>query len=147
MAERAVRMKHSMQGVRLAQQVPWPPYNGILRTNAEEAELLVNAGWAVYLEDEPEAVHEGYKAIMPLIDGYVEPAAIPRHEELAEPVTAVGEVSGKEYTFGDPAEVKRPYTNARKDVWIDYAISQGEDEMTAGNMSKEDLIQKWGASI
>ena len=49
---RYVRLKFSFQGYRNG--VAWPPYNGVLLTDDEEARRLVAGQWAVYLEDEPE---------------------------------------------------------------------------------------------
>ena len=69
-----------------------------------------------------------------------------------QPVTGVGENSGTEYEFGKPEEtpeLKRPYGNATKAQWVEYALSVDPDltEEAAGDMSKVSLMTAYGERL
>lgn len=45
----------------------------------------------------------------------------------------------------DPANDSAPAKSALKDEWVDYAVSQGMDRDEAEAMTKQDLIDEYGA--
>lgn len=149
---RTIRMKHGGFNPRQRQDGrTWPPFNGTIAVGDEEALDLVTAGIAVYEEDEPVPVHDGFDTLKVMLPGYREPEPEQedefeddeKDEEDAEDET----VAGQEEPGTRDASVKRPYGNARKDVWVKYAISQGELPESARAMTKEELLQEYGTSI
>lgn len=40
--------------------------------------------------------------------------------------------------------VGAPSTSDRKAIWVDYAVAQGADRADAGQMTKDDLIDRYG---
>lgn len=143
---RSVRLKFSFEGYRYPGGPKWPPFNGVLETGDEEAARFVEAGWAVYLEDEPEPVIDGMDRVLRQHSPYYEPSLDPdNREQDADGFNE--ELEPDELLEELDAAIKRPYTNASKAAWIEYATSQGEDPETAEAMSKADLISKYGASL
>ena len=47
--------------------------------------------------------------------------------------------------FEEPAPVKRPADSASKPEWVGYAVSLGASVDDADAMTKNDLIEKYGA--
>lgn len=141
---RAIRLKFSFQGPR-PDGTEWPPYDGVLTVGEAEAARLVHAGHAVYLDDEPVArPRGGYSALMPMLD--------PDRAAAEATETAGGdhELSPEDVMGTSPEDReqrRRPSVRADKAAWVKYAVSQGEGKMEALEMSKADLIAKYGASL
>lgn len=138
---RKVRMKFSFQGTR-GDGKPWPAYNEVLETDDEGADWLVRSDYAVYLDDEPEPLEQGFAPLRKFSEDY-DPALDP------ENVVHVG-VEDEDNLEPDEDETpgpKRPYTTAKKEDWIAYAVAQGEDPDVAERMTKADLISKYGATL
>ena len=139
---RQVRMKFTFIGYRYVGGPAWPPFNGILECDDDEAERLVNGEWAVYLEDEPEPVDpSGFHPLRKFSENY-EPALDPENYRQEDPELT-------EYDLDDEEDdgPKRPYTNEKKELWAAYAVAMGEDPEVASRMSKVDLVSKYGASL
>lgn len=140
---RSVRMKFSYIGYRYVGGPKWPPFNGILETSDEEADLLVACGNAVYLEDEPEPEHPGFAPMRKWTEDY-EPALDPDNYRTEDP--DLTEYEAEEEEAPGP---KRPATYAKKEDWITYAVTidgEGVREVSE-RMTKADLISKYGASL
>lgn len=140
---RQVRMKVGDLGWR-AGGVRWPNYNEVLDTDDKEAAYLVGQGYAVYLEDEPVVrLVSGFDTLRPISENYEPPVT----RESQEPEDGP-EVPDSEDDLVDEGDgPKRPYANASKDAWVEYAVSRGEDPDVASRMTKADLISKHGASL
>ena len=131
-----------MVGTRWIGGPTWPPYNGVLETTDDEAARLVAAQWAVYLEDEPEAIDpSGFYPLRKWTEDY-EPALDPENYKHEDP-----ELTEYEADEEDAAGPTRPKTYAKKEEWVAYAVANGEDPDVAERMGKADLISKYGASL
>jgi hypothetical protein len=67
--------------------------------------------------------------------GPAEPAADPGPGHVTAPVTV------------DVPRGSAPAPSAAKQEWVDYAVSQGADVHAAGNMSKADLMSRYGGRL
>lgn len=142
---RSVRMKFTYVGTRWAGGPVWPGFNEVMETSDEEATQLVTQGNAVYLEDEPEPVVPGWNPLRKWTDNY-DPALDPDNRREEDP-----ELTKYEVDEVEAAGPKRPYTNANRDAWVEYAVSvataAGEDPEVVRRMTRVDLISKYGASL
>jgi hypothetical protein len=109
----------------------------------EEAAKYVNQGNAVYLEDEPEPVTEGFAPLKKWVEDY-DPALDSDNYKEEDPELTEYEADERDEESAGP---KRPPTYAPKPKWVEYAITQGEDPDVAERMTKADLVSKYGASL
>ncbi len=137
---RQIRMKFDFQGLR-PDGTPWPPYNGLLVTNDEEADFLVNAEHAEEL-DAP--LRGGFTDLLPLSEDWRDTHPVPTAKDTADDVSYA---APDEDDIDEDGYVKRPWVTARKDKWIAYAISQGADPEVAKSLTREELIAQFGASL
>jgi hypothetical protein len=141
---RKVRLKFSFQG-NIAPGIPWPGFNEVLNADEAFAARLVAGEWAVYLDDEPEAVDvTGFAPLRKFSENY-DPVLDPENRKKQEPDDDLPDYEDEVDPEDGP--VKRPYTNAAKGDWVEYAVSKGEDPDVASRMTKVDLISKYGASL
>lgn len=58
---------------------------------------------------------------------------------------------GTPYPGAEPAvpgaEMKRPYGNASKAAWIDWAVHQGAEAAEAAGMTKNELMNRYGEAL
>lgn len=62
------------------------------------------------------------------------------HPEIASRLVAMG------YAEAEAATAPPPAPNANKAAWIDYAVSQGADETAVSEMTKRELIARFGGA-
>lgn len=129
----------------------WPGYNGIITVSGWEAARMVGAGNAVYLEDEPEPVHESWRTLNPLAgpDGLMTGNDLLPDEDDDEgdddelQLTTGADASEAERTTG----TRRPGVNASRAAWESYAMSLGALADDVGALTKKELISRYGASL
>jgi hypothetical protein len=162
-----VRMISQISGGRADGRI-WPPANGLVEVpDAEGADLVRGAmAWpgdnfaAERLEEMgvvvPDYVGEPPADAEPAADGEpaageAEPseAAGPPDAEAGTEAAADGEAEAGPQSppaADDPA-LLMPAPHDIKQRWIDYAVSQGEDPETARDMTKADLMSKYGGRL
>jgi hypothetical protein len=125
----------------------WPPPGGTLHVPDDEGQDLINAGLAIKASEEytepktepgpgPETVTE------------------PEPEEAAEPLEDLksAAVDYAESEQDEPADENEPEQAtdgppkpaASKQEWIDWAVSQGAEWVTATNSTKQQLMEQYG---
>ena len=132
-----VRMKIDFHANRVPGE-PWPAYNELLECSDWEAHRLVNAGHAVYAEYEPVADPGGFRQLAPLVD---------ENYRIGNPDAEAPKIADEIEQDEAPAPGKRPYANHRREAWVEWAVSQGEPRESAEAMTKDGLIEKYGASL
>lgn len=140
---REIRMKMSGLGRRMDGS-RWPDFNGVAEAEDEVAARFVAAGHAVYLEDEPVPVNPGWNPMLKFSDNY-EPALDPDNRAPGEEEDEA--LDDEDDLVNEGTGVKRPYANASKAAWVEYAVAMGEDRDAAERQSKADLISQHGASL
>ena len=105
----------------------WPPAGGVLVTGDDEARQLIRGGMARVAPDEE-------RAVMP----------------VAAAETAGGAAGAVPVTDETPAAGNAvegaPTVRDNKDVWVDHAVAQGHSAEVAAQMTKADLIAKFGTT-
>lgn len=136
---RWIRLRETLSGGRIDGR-PWPVAGGIIDVPDWEAEHAVNAGWAYY--DEPEPAPEPEPVPGPVqaqaAEAQAEAVAPVRQDEL-EPELA------QEASAPEVPEPPRP--SDPKPDWVDYAVIRGMDRDKATEMSKADLMSKYGGRL
>lgn len=154
-----VRMLFDMQGLRYDGQ-PWPGFHGTIEVPEWEAEAMI-ADKVAESADEP-MLNRGYDVLRAPSADYEENLervdGQPRSEEDDLRPAHLVPVDEAEDTWDDDddfdrddvpeepvtPEVKRPYTNAAKSEWINYAITQGAKRTEISEMTKAMLIDLYG---
>lgn len=151
--KRKIRMLIGVSGSRHDGR-PWPAASGEIDVPGWEAEDLIRAQIAVdagQADDEPVVPDPvpGESRPPSQIEGEELAAAQYKPEPVAPPeVSAVAEVSPvAEVATGPEDPATAPAPNAPKQAWIDYAVSQGADVHAAGNMTKADLMSRYGGRL
>jgi len=127
-----VRMVVAISGSR--DDSAWPPRGGTLKVSEAEGQDLIDAGLAIkasedYTEPETEPG--------PGPDPVPEPEPEPEPETEAEDDDE-DEAEPEQETGGPPKPA------ASKQEWIDYAVSQGAEWVTATNSTKQQLMEQYG---
>lgn len=149
-----IRMLMSMSGSRHDNQ-DWPPYGECIDVPEWEGEQLIRGGNAELADEE--FLDRGYEVLrVPdpnyedrLREGYNE------DEEEDEDLSREGEEKEEiDYDADferDDSEnvveqvVVKPKTVANKDVWIEYAVFKGGDRKQVAELTKAQIISKYGA--
>lgn len=132
---------------------PWPGYYGEIEVSEQEARQLVGGQNAEYV-DEPE-LDRGWDVLKtPGLDyeNKLKRADGEDQEEDAEPVPAIPLLHPAEddddFDRDEPEAVtrpvKRPATVDNKASWIEYAVFRGMSSTEAENMTKAQLVAKYG---
>ena len=110
-----------------------------------EGEDLVNGGNAVKVADSPPPKRARKKEPEPVKQP--EPVEEPEAEVQAETETepeVEGEAEVEDKTEAEAGEAGPPRPAASKQEWIDWAVSQGAEWITATNSTKQQLMEQYG---
>jgi hypothetical protein len=122
-----------MRRVKLTRAIVLAPHltgdvNDKLYLSDDDAATLVNAGFAVYADGGP-----GDQSLQPVVPSGPAPGTL----------TKVGEETSQPEEVPEPP--KRPYGNAPKSSWVEYAVAV-DPKMTKGRaegMTKVDLMSRY----
>lgn len=151
-----IRMRVTMSGGRYDHR-DWPPYGQLIDVPDWEGNQLIAAGNAESYE-EPEldrgydvlkVPHPEYETILKRADGSDQAGEEEEDEDLArdEPEEIDYEDDFErddDDNEVEQSEIKKPYTNAPKDAWIEYAASKGADRKQVAELTKAQIIAKFG---
>jgi hypothetical protein len=159
-----VRMRIQISGTRNDER--WPPAGALLDVPAAEAADLIRAELAYPAPELVPAVPEPVPAVPEPVPAVPEPVpAVPEAAETAEPPGELPRLApdaadadgagsgGDDAAVQDAAEpdgtaAAAPGPSAPKQAWIDYAVRvQGADVHAASNMTKADLMSRYGGRL
>lgn len=147
-----VRMLVDWRGGGRANGGEWPAYGGLIELDEWEAEQVIRGGNAELASEEE--LERGYDVLRIPDPNFEDRLREGYDEEAEETDEDLSREEPEEVDFGDDfdrdeddtevTEIKRPYTNANKDEWIDYAAYKGADRKEVAELTKAQIISKYG---
>lgn len=116
----------------------------VLFLSDADAEWAVQEKLAVYIDDGPQSVPPPPPPYRPEDDDGQTYSDESVSEEFLAPQAA--EVQ-PEYEDEPQVEMKRPYGNASKAAWIDWAVQKGADPEQAAALTKNELMSRYGEPL